>query len=29
LGDASSLIVAALENIAHASLKIADPPIIK
>jgi hypothetical protein len=29
LGDASSLIVAALENIAHASLNIPDPPVIK
>ena len=29
LGDASSLIVAALENIAHASLRIPDPPVIK
>jgi len=29
LGDASSLIVMALENIAHASLKIPDPPVIK
>ena len=29
LGDASSLIVAALENIAHASLHIPDPPVIK
>jgi hypothetical protein len=28
-GDASSQIVAALENIAHASLNISDPPIIK
>lgn len=29
LGDASSSIVAALENIAHASLNVPDPPIIK
>jgi hypothetical protein len=29
LGDASSHIVAALENIAHASLHIPDPPVIK
>jgi len=29
LGDASSLIAAALENIAQASLRIPDPPIIK
>jgi hypothetical protein len=29
LGEASSLIVMALENIAHASLKIPDPPVIK
>jgi hypothetical protein len=29
LGDGSSLIVAALENIAHASLNIPDPPVIK
>jgi hypothetical protein len=29
LGDASSLIVMALENIAHAGLKIPDPPVIK
>jgi ElaB/YqjD/DUF883 family membrane-anchored ribosome-binding protein len=29
LGDASSQIVAALENIAHASLHIPDPPVIK
>jgi len=29
LGDAASLIVMALENIAHASLRIPDPPIIK
>ena len=29
LGDASAQIVAALENIAHASLRIPDPPIIK
>lgn len=29
LGDASSMIVAALENIAHASLRIPDPPVIK
>jgi hypothetical protein len=29
LGDASSLVVMALENIAHASLNIPDPPVIK
>jgi len=29
LGDASSLVVSALENIAHASLNIPDPPVIK
>jgi hypothetical protein len=29
LGEASSLVVMALENIAHASLKIPDPPVIK
>jgi len=29
LGDAASMIVMALENIAHASLNIPDPPIIK
>jgi hypothetical protein len=29
LGEASSLIVMALENIAHASLNIPDPPVIK
>ncbi len=29
LGEASSLIVAALEHVAHASLRIADPPVIK
>lgn len=29
LGDGSSLIVSALENIAHASLNIPDPPVIK
>lgn len=29
LGDASSLIVSALENIALASLRIPDPPVIK
>jgi hypothetical protein len=29
LGEASSLIVMALENIAHASMRIPDPPVIK
>jgi hypothetical protein len=29
LGDASSMVVSALENIAHASLNIPDPPVIK
>jgi len=29
LGDASSLLVSALENIAQASLRIPDPPVIK
>ncbi len=29
MGDASSLIVMALENLAHASLRIPDPPVIK
>jgi hypothetical protein len=29
LGEASSLIVMALENIAHASLRVPDPPVIK
>ena len=29
LGEASSLVVMALENIAHAALKIPDPPVIK
>jgi hypothetical protein len=29
LGEASSLVVMALENIAHATLKIPDPPVIK
>ena len=29
LGDAASMIVGALENIAHASLRIPDPPVIK
>jgi hypothetical protein len=29
LGEASSLLVAALENIAQASLRIPDPPVIK
>lgn len=29
LGDASSMIVTALENMAHASLNIPDPPVIK
>ena len=29
LGDASSLLVTALENIAQASLRIPDPPVIK
>ncbi len=29
LGEASSLLVMALENIAHASLNIPDPPVIK
>ncbi len=29
LGEASSLIVAALEHVAHASLRIPDPPVIK
>ena len=29
LGDASSLIVSALEDIAHASLRVPDPPVIK
>ncbi len=29
LGESSSLIVMALENIAHASMRIPDPPVIK